>query len=298
MSGVLVTGAGGFLGTAVCRAAVTEGAGATGLVRPGEAATPLGGVTYREVDWSDTTEVGAVLRQVAPERVVHCAGATPRLRISTAELYDANTALVWRLLNLVKTEAAGAGVVVVSSAAVYGPNPKAPITEEEPLNPVTHYAWSKMLAEQAARAFADTDGIRVCIARPFNLIGAGEPRGSIVSDVVEQIEAGADVIRVRETSSVRDFIDVDDAARALLLLAERGEPGQAYNVCSGVGVSVAELIEMIQRVWGAKAQVFPARVTSAGTVSLGSCDKLSGLGWVTDRSLMSSLGAIKASMDT
>jgi len=289
VAGVLVTGAAGFLGSAVCRAALAEGAEVTGLVRAGELLWPIEGVTYRELDWADTASVTAALSEAAPERVVHCAGATPRARMSTAELYEANVALVWRLLDAVKAVTPQAGVVVVSSAAVYGPSPSVPTAEEEPLNPVTHYAWSKVLAEQAVRAFAGADGVRVCIARPFNLVGAGEPKGSVVSDVIEQIEAGADVIRVRETVSIRDYVDVSDAGEALLVLSERGAPGEAYNVCSGVGVSVAEIVQTILHARGSGAEIETSVSGVPGTVSTGSREKMRMLGWGPRASLPESV---------
>lgn len=280
MAGVLVTGAAGFLGSAVCRAATAEGAPVVGLVRADELTEPVEGVEYLEIDWRAPSAIGAVLAQVAPERIVHCAGATPRAQLTTAELYEANVALVWRLLEAVAATAPRAGVVVVSTAGVYGPTPVVPTTEDEPLDPVTHYAWSKVLAEQVARAFAQTEGMRVSIARPFNLLGRGEPKGSVVSDVIEQIEAGAEVIRVRETTSVRDFIDVDDAARALLLLAERGEPGEAYNVCSGVGVSVAELMGVLLWAWSSHAGVEATDLCAGASVSIGDNRRMRRLGWV------------------
>lgn len=289
MAEVLVTGAAGFLGSAVCQAARVEGSSVIGLVRPGELARPIEGVIYRELDWGDDTAVRAAFAAAAPERIVHCAGATPRASISTSALYEANVGLVWRLLEHVASEVPAAGVVIVSSAAVYGSSPGIPTTEEEPLDPSTHYAWSKVMAEQAARAFASVEGVHACIARPFNLLGAGEPRGSVVSDVIEQIEADAEVIRVRETASVRDFIDVDDAARALLLLAERGEPGQAYNVCSGRGVTVAMLIAEMLRVWGSSAPVEVADRSDCGTVSLGDDRRLRELGWTSRFDLTDSL---------
>lgn len=292
---VLVTGAAGFLGSAVCRAAMREGASVLGLVRAGELVNPVGGVTYRQIDWTGQAAIAHVLSEAAPERIVHCAGATPRAEIPAAALYDANVGLVWRLLDLVKNSAPAAGVAVVSSAAVYGPSPAVPTTENEPLNPVTHYAWSKVLAEQTARAFVSADGIRVCIARPFNLIGAGEPKGSVVSDVVEQLEAGADMIRVRETASVRDFIDVDDAARALLLLAERGEPGEAYNVCSGMGVRIGDLISTVLEVAQSDALVAVAGPAAQGSVSIGSAGRLRQLGWEPGVALAESLTHVLAS---
>lgn len=296
MAEVLVTGAAGFLGSAVCQAARVEGSSVIGLVRPGELARPIEGVIYRELDWGDDTAVRAAFAAAAPERIVHCAGATPRASISTSALYEANVGLVWRLLEHVASEVPAAGVVIVSSAAVYGSSPGIPTTEEEPLDPSTHYAWSKVMAEQAARAFASVEGVHACIARPFNLLGAGEPRGSVVSDVIEQIEADAEVIRVRETASVRDFIDVDDAARALLLLAERGEPGQAYNVCSGRGVPIGGLVSALLKAAGSHASIAVADPHAQGSTSTGAPARLVRLGWRQSVALDDSLARTLASV--
>ncbi len=294
MAGVLVTGAAGFLGSAVCRRAVAEGARVVGLVRAGELTQPVAGVEYREIDWLDASGVRSALAGVAPERIVHCAGVTPRALVSTSALYDANVGLVWRLLAHIASEVPAAGVVIVSSAAVYGSSPNTPTSEEEPLNPLSHYASSKVMAEQAARAFVQTDGVRVSIARPFNLLGVGEPRGSVVSDVIEQLDAGASVIRVREIVSARDFVDVEDAAKALLLLAERGEPRQAYNVCSGKSVTVATLVDEILRAWDSPAVVEVADSLESGTVSRGDNRRMRELGWSPESSLAASVGRLRS----
>lgn len=291
MSAVLVTGAAGFLGSAVCRAALAEGGPVLGLVRPGELTDPIEGVDYREFDWVRADAIAEVLAEAAPDRIVHCAGATPRARMSVSELYDANARLVWQLLDAVKSVAPDAGVVVPSTAGVYGPAPVTPTSEDEPLHPASHYAWSKVLAEQTVRAFASADGVRACVARPFNLLGEGEPAGSVVSDVVAQLREDPDtpVVRLRETVSVRDYIYVGDAVAALLLLAERGAPGEAYNVCSGTGVSVADLVRAILDVWGSDAAIETTMPDAVGTVSIGSAEKLRALGWEPRTSLREAL---------
>jgi nucleoside-diphosphate-sugar epimerase len=288
---VLVTGAAGFLGSAVCRVALAGGGPVLGIVRPGELTAPIDGVEYREFDWARAGAITDVLAEAAPGRIVHCAGATPRAQMSVAELYDANVRLVWQLLDAVKAVAPQAGVVVPSTAGVYGPAPATPTTEDEPLDPRSHYAWSKVLAEQTVRAFASADGVRACVARPFNLLGEGEPAGSVVSDVVTQLREDPDipVVRLRETVSVRDYIYVGDAVGALLMLAGRGAPGAAYNVCTGVGVSIAELVQAILDVWGSDAAIETTTPDAVGTASIGSPAKLCALGWEPQTSLREAL---------
>ncbi|MDZ4180693.1 MAG: NAD(P)-dependent oxidoreductase [Coriobacteriia bacterium] len=291
MACVLVTGAAGFLGSAVCRAGLAAGHSVVGLVRPGELTSSVEGVEYREFDWAHRDSIAEVLAEVAPGRIVHCAGATPRARMNASDLYDANGRLVWQLLDAVKAAAPQAGVVVPSTAAVYGPTALTPTAEDEPLAPVSHYAWSKVLAEQIVSAFAQAEGVRACVARPFNLLGEGEPAGSVVSDVVVQLrdDPALAVVRLRETASVRDYTYVGDAAAALLMLAERGVSGEAYNVCTGIGVSVAELVQAILDVWNSDAAIATTAPDAAVTVSIGSADKLRGLGWEPRTSLREAL---------
>lgn len=263
----------------------------TGLVRPGELISSIEGVEYREFDWAHRDSIAEVLAEMEPDRIVHCAGATPRARMNVSELYDANARLVWQLLDAVKSVSPQAGVVVPSTAAVYGSTPSTPTDEDEPLIPVSHYAWSKVLAEQTVRAFAQADGVRACVARPFNLLGEGEPAGSVVSDVVTQLRDDPDlaVVQLRETVSVRDYIYVGDAVAALLMLAERGVPGEAYNVGTGIGVSMTELVQAILDVWDSSAAIETTTPDAAGTVSIGAADKLRALGWEPRTSLRESL---------
>jgi nucleoside-diphosphate-sugar epimerase len=292
----LVTGAAGFLGSAVCRAAIAAGHDVLGLVRAGELMRPCPGVEYRELDWAgDAAAMTAAIDSFRAEGIVHCAGATPRLAADTVALYDANVRLVWTLLAAIAAADADPGAVVVSTAGVYGPTPPVPTPEDAPLDPVSHYAWSKVLAEDAVRAFACSGGVRACVARPFNLLGVGEPSGSVVSDVAAQLEAAvpATGVRLREIASVRDYVDVDDAARALLLLAGRGVAGEAYNIASGEGVSVGELVGAILDVWGSDAKVSVADPKASGTVSIGSPAKLRALGWQPASTLGDSLVRVR-----
>ena len=137
-------------------------------------------------------------------------------------------------------------VVHLSTAAVYGRDPGSDVAEDSPTDAVGHYARSKLMGDMVCHTFAQSDGVDVVIARPFNVLGPGEPVGSIVSDLATQVLAvppGATAqASLRETASTRDFLDVRDVADALLVLAEKGTSGEAYNVCSGAATSVSDLV--------------------------------------------------------
>ena len=136
------------------------------------------------------------------------------------------------------------------------------------------------------------------VARPFNIVGAGEPPGSVIAALATQVlgvPRGAQAhVRLRETASVRDFLDVEDCARALVTLSVAGVSGRAYNVCSGRGVSIREVVASAARVWGRRIELELDEPDAQGTVSIGDPAALTALGWRVERSLDESLAAIAA----
>ena len=142
--------------------------------------------------------------------------------------------------------------VIVSSSAVYGCHAQdgSPLTETHALNPLTTYGVSKLAVEALALQHWRAFGMRTIIIRPFNLTGPGEHASFVTSAFARQIaliEAGKQpaVIKVGNLGTVRDFTDVRDAASALAAVAELGQPGEVYNLCSGVGVTIDDLLRIL-----------------------------------------------------
>lgn len=140
-----------------------------------------------------------------------------------------------------------ARIVVVGSAEEYGriDAPALPVRETTPLRPVSPYGRSKVAAEELALAAQRDGSIDVICVRPFNHVGPGQSPNFLVPGLAQRIavaeRAGTDHIAVGNLDSVRDYTDVRDVVRAYRLLAARGQPGQVYNVCSGNGVTVADI---------------------------------------------------------
>ena len=296
---LVVTGAAGFLGRAVLHAAADAGYEVTGVIRACEGLLGAGTAPAVVLDWGDERALLRLLADRKPAAIVHCAGASGRASSAGErdELYEANVGVTTRLLAAVRRQCPRARVVVLSSAAVYGPSPPIPTGEDAPLAPKTEYAASKVRAEEVARSYADVGG-EVVVARPFNIVGAGEPPGSVIAALATQVlgvprDAQAHV-RLRETSSVRDFLDVEDCARALVQLSVAGVSGRAYNVCSGRGVSIGDLVVSAARVWGRRIELELDEPAAPGTVSIGDPAALTALGWRVERSLDDSLAAIAA----
>ncbi|MEY2473430.1 MAG: GDP-4-dehydro-6-deoxy-D-mannose reductase, partial [Actinomycetota bacterium] len=140
-------------------------------------------------------------------------------------------------------------VLVVGSADQYGrvAPEQLPITEDAPLQPMTPYGASKVAAEFVAlQAFLGT-GLPVVRVRAFNHTGPGQADRFVVSSIARHIaQAERDdegELRLGSLDPIRDFTDVRDVVRAYRLLIERGVAGEVYNVCSGVGHSIADVAD-------------------------------------------------------
>ena len=197
-------------------------------------------------DVRDDAAVRAVFRELQPREVYHLAGVTRPAQGQLTDFYEVN---VRGALNILEAAAeVGAAVLVVSSAYVYGAQ-TGPLTEAAPLSPVNHYGASKAAAEFAALPYALAGG-RVVRVRPFNHVGPGQSPDFLLPTLVQQlarIEAGRaePTLKLGNLSSVRDFTDVRDVVRAYPKLLREGENGEVYNLASGRGVSVQELVSKV-----------------------------------------------------
>jgi UDP-glucose 4-epimerase len=141
----------------------------------------------------------------------------------------------------------GARVVATGSAAQYGAGAPQPLSESAPLVPVTAYGVGKCVLEQATTTLGG--GARVIWARSFNLVGPGQqesaPIGRWTRKAVELESHGGGTISTGNLSSVRDFLDVRDAACFLLDLGETTYEG-AVNVCSGEATALATAFDAVR----------------------------------------------------
>jgi GDP-4-dehydro-6-deoxy-D-mannose reductase len=226
--------------------------------------------SYRPLDVDDADALTEWARQTRPDAVVHLAAqasAADSLR-DPAGTYRVNALGALHLLEAVRMEAPGATVLLVGSADVYGSgSPGAGIREDAPLRPRNPYAVSKAAADALGELYARTYGLRVVRTRTFSHTGPGQrPRFALASfaDQLARIDAGLlpPEVRVGNLEGVRDYGDVRDVVRAYDRLLTRGEAGEVYNVCTGVGHSLSELLHRLIGLSGVRAEVIrdPERV--------------------------------------
>ncbi len=284
---VVVTGAGGFVGTAVCGALLDAGHEVVGLAR--DPARVRGGVRPVVGSVLDPEVVADALR--GADAVCHLA-ARVRVRESRTDPLG-----YWRTnLDGARTVLAAAGpdtrVVVTSTCAVHAPS-DAPIGEDAPLAPSNPYAASKLAADLLARDVALAGGPGVVCLRAFNVAGAAAGRGDqdrsrVVPALLAAVAGERDRFTVNgDGSAVRDLVHVADLADGVVAALAVAEPGtwRAFTVGSGRPTSVAELVDVVARVTGRPVPVHhgdpvdePASLVADATRARTS------LGWTAARS--------------
>jgi GDP-4-dehydro-6-deoxy-D-mannose reductase len=202
---------------------------------------------------TDRYSLSAELKAFEPTVIYHLAGQA-NVGLSwtdPADTFKVNALGTLQLLESAAELTLKPRVIVVSSAEVYGRvDPKdVPISESLDPKPTTPYGSSKLAAEVVALQIARSHGLGLVVARPFNHIGPGQSDTFVVSGVARRIaEAERDqvsTITVGNLEAVRDFTDVRDVVAAYRLLSLHGKAGEIYNIGSGVGRTIASMIESL-----------------------------------------------------
>jgi len=265
---LLLTGAGGFVGGHVVAWLAREQPG----VEVFGAVLPQGGITWGsgvgmtalEVDLCDPQATAELVEAVRPRRILHLAGqSSPQHSLTDpGGTLRTNVLGIVHVLDAARRLGLRPEVLVVGSAEEYGPPEphELPLRETAPLRPASPYAVSKVAQGALALLYGPAGGMRVVLTRTFHHTGPGRGEAFAESSFARQvaeIEAGLrpPVIEVGNLEAVRDFTDVRDVVRAYWLLAEKGEGGAVYNVCSGRGRRVGELLDLLLAASPAKVEV-------------------------------------------
>ncbi len=227
---ILLTGAHGFTGRLFAERAVAAGHTICTL----------------ESDLTQSDSVLEEVLQIAPEAVVHLAAISFVGHANDAAFYAVNVVGTTNLLNaLVQLPAPPTRVLLASSANIYGNTAQSPIREEQLPAPVNHYGTSKLAMECMARTYRDR--LNLVITRPFNYTGPGQDDHFLIPKLALHFAARSPSIALGNLDVEREFNDVQMVCDAYLLLIAYGEPGEAYNICSGRPHSLRQVVETLAR---------------------------------------------------
>jgi GDP-4-dehydro-6-deoxy-D-mannose reductase len=285
----LVTGADGFVGKYLVAA----------LKERGYDVTPAGGPKadggMLRMDVSDMDTMRHAFEVSNADTVFHLAGQAfvPRAIEKPLEAFEVNAMGTVRMLEAIRTSGRTRETfprfVLAGSASVYGrvSESKNPLHEDHPISPVDPYGASKAAAGGFASAAWWSYGIPVVIGRSFNHIGPGQSEDFVVPSFAAQlarIKAGAEkpVMYVGDLTTERDFLDVRDVVEAYIALAENGDPGEIYNICSGVPMRIADILRLLIQAADIPVEVRedPTRMRRSDLRTFyGDNAKLCALGW-------------------
>jgi NAD dependent epimerase/dehydratase len=261
---VLVTGAGGFLGSHLCEALVDAGAAVTALVRY-SSRSDWGNLEHLAPEKRDRLRVVSgnvedahfVLRAVEGHEVVfHLAAliTIPYSYVAPSSYPRTNVEGTLNVLEAARFHGTPR-VVHTSTSETYGTAQYTPIDEKHPLQAQSPYAASKIGGDKIAESYWRAFGVPVATLRPFNTYGPRQSARGVIPSIVCQALAGRDV-RLGNAKPVRDLTYVRDTVAAFMAIATcDGAIGEVVNVGSGSGVSIAELARTILALVGKEVPV-------------------------------------------
>lgn len=255
----LITGAAGFVGrhliAHITRDEPHSFIYAADILDEPEWMREYSNLSYKPINLLDREAVEAQIQKVAPQRIIHLASFS-----SVAYSWDhpsdsfLNNSLIFiNLIEALKKVSSPFSLLSIGSSEEYGNVPVAdiPLSESHPLNATSPYAAARISQEMLSRVFAQGYGMSIMMTRSFNHIGPFQRDSFIVPSLVRQFVEAQELgqksveLQVGDIEVVRDFTDVRDVVKAYLHIFEYGKSGEVYNVCSGKGILIRDLIQGI-----------------------------------------------------
>jgi GDP-4-dehydro-6-deoxy-D-mannose reductase len=249
-------------------------------------------IHFLECDLRDAGAVRRLMTSVRPDRVFHLAAQSyvPTSWLAPAESLNGNVTCQLNLFEAVRDLGLDTRFQIAGSSEEYGlvRKEELPIREENPLRPLSPYAVSKVAQDLLAYQYWMSHRVHSVRTRGFN--HTGPRRGEVfmtsnLSRQIAEIEKGVrePVVLVGNMEAVRDFTDVRDMVRAYWLALERGEPGEVYNICSGRGYTVRNVLETLLGLTSTRVEVRqdPERLRPSDVqILLGDCSRFrQATGW-------------------
>lgn len=235
----------------------------------------LGKVQLHQCDIKDAHNVYEIIEHVRPDKIFHLAAQSfvPASWDSPAETLHTNIVGQCNLLEAARKLCAGGYdpvIQIAGSSEEYGmisPD-DLPIKESTPLCPMSPYAVSKVAQDHMGFQYYKSYGLRIIRTRAFNHDGPRRPEVFVTSNFAKQLAEISKglrppVVRVGNLEAVRDFSDVRDVARAYWMATERCSPGEVYNIASGTGYKIRQVLDRLielSGVQGVQVEADPARM--------------------------------------
>lgn len=252
----LVTGGAGFIGSHIARRLVSEGQEVRVLdnLSSGNKASLCAGAEFVKGDVCDYKDVMSAIKDVSC--VFHCAAqvsvsGSVKDPAITSEINSRGT------LNVLDAcRRKDAKMVLSSSCAVYGNDPKLPKKEDMLPEPSSPYSVTKLLGEYYCKTFSSIYSMNTISLRYFNVYGPGQnpEYAAVIQAFIDRMKAGRHPVIYGDGKQSRDFVHVDDVARANLLASKLQSRGKVINIGTGKETSVLGLVDKLNALLGKNLQ--------------------------------------------
>ena len=211
---------------------------------------------FVKINLLDYPTLEAVIISFLPTHIVHLASFSSVAKSWNEPInsFINNTNIFLNLVEIIRKNNIQCRLLSIGSSEEYGnvPFDCIPIKESVPLNPVSPYAVARVSQEMLARCYVSSYKLDIILTRSFNHIGPGQRDVFVIPSFIKQIienmkkgQSGNIKLFTGDVTLVRDFLDVRDVVKAYYLLLKKGVAGELYNVCSGTGRSIKEIIDML-----------------------------------------------------
>lgn len=261
----LITGCSGFIGSHLAELLIKKNLEVYGTTYRGDTTNIVNikdEIKLFKIDITRKEDVQKLIHEIEPDYVFHLAAQS----LVTVSWNDPERTLKTNmlgtlfLLDAIRKESIDPIIEVACSSAEYGKinNNRLPMTEDENFKPTSVYAISKIACDILSELYSKVYKMKIIRARLFSISG---PRkvSDFISDfakgIVEVEKNITDQLSVGELSYVRDVTDVRDAVKALWILAQKGKTGDVYNICSGKGYKIKDVLNILLSISNKKIKV-------------------------------------------
>ena len=263
-------------------------------------------IQYKDIDLLDRPVITDVLTSFRPEYILHLASISSVAQSwhTPLDSFVNNTNIFLNLVEHIRVNNIDCRILSIGSSEEFGEvtENELPLTEEHPLKPLSPYAVARVSQEMLSKIYADGFNEDIVMTRSFNHIGPGQKDIFVISSFAKKLvllknsKSSDNTIVTGNLSIVRDFVDVRDVVRAYYLLLRNGRKGEIYNICSGKGSVLKDIILKMSELLGLqiKIEVDPKLIRpNENKKVIGSYKKINDeLGWSPEIPIEKSLSDI------
>lgn len=265
----------------------------------------LDAINFHQCDLLNSKKIHEIIGDIQPDYILHLASFSSVSQSWSEPLasFLNNTNAFLNIVESVRIQRLNTKILSVGSSEEYGivKESDLPLTEKKDVAPANPYAVARVSEEHLAQIYAKGYHLNICCTRSFNHIGPGQSDQFVVSSISKQFAEIAlhhkkPVVKIGAGSIIRDFIDIEDVIRAYDAILEKGVTGDVYNVCSGRGHSIHDIVNALSELTHIPVTVEQNQMLLRpidNPVLIGSYDKLQNTtGWKPDCPIEKSLEKI------